>query len=61
MKKQNGLWINQEENENYMKQKIQDAENIKIVGIIKQNEQSVASSSVASGIGYTKDLKRICY
>ena len=55
--KQNGLWINQEENENYMKQKIQDAENIKIVGIIKQNEQSVASSSVASGIGYTKDLK----
>lgn len=55
--KQNGLCINQEENENYMKQKIQDAENIKIVGIIKQNEQSVASSSVSSGIGYTKELK----
>lgn len=55
--KQNGLWINQEDNEDYMKQKIQDAESIKIVGIIKQNEQSVASSSVSSGIGYTKELK----
>ena len=55
--KQNGLWINQEDNEDYMKQKIQDAESIKVVGIIKQNEQSVASSSVSSGIGYTKELK----
>ena len=40
-----------------MKQKIKDAENIKVVGIIKQNEQSVASSAVTSGIGYTKKLK----
>ena len=55
--KQNGLWINQEDNEDYMKQKIQNAESIKISGIIKQNEQSVASSSVSSGIGYTKELK----
>lgn len=55
--KQNDLWINQEDNENYMKQKIKEAESIKIVGIIKQNEQSVASSSVSSGIGYTKELK----
>ena len=55
--KQNGLWINQEDNEDYMKQKIQNAESIKISGIIKQNEQSVASGSVSSGIGYTKELK----
>lgn len=55
--KQNGLWINQEDNEDYMKQKIQNSESIKIVGIIKQNEQSVASSAVSSGIGYTKKLK----
>ena len=55
--KQNGLWINQEDNDDYMKQKIQDAESIKISGIIKQNEQSVASGSVTSGIGYTKELK----
>lgn len=56
-KKENGLWINQEDNDNYMKEKIKEAEDIKIVGIIKQNEESVASSSVTSGIGYTKELK----
>lgn len=56
-KKENGLWIKQEDNEEYMKQKIATAENIKIVGIIKQNEQSVATTAVTSGIGYTKKLK----
>lgn len=54
--KENGLWINQEDNDDYMKEKIKEAESIKIVGIIKQNEESVASS-VTSGIGYTKQLK----
>ena len=56
-KKENGLWLNQKDNEQYMKDKIASAEEIKVVGIIKQNEQSVASTSVTSGIGYTKDLK----
>ncbi len=55
--KQNGLWMNQEDNDDYIKEKIKDAESIKIVGIIKQNEESVASTSVTSGIGYTKKLK----
>lgn len=55
--KQNGLWVNQEDNENYMKEKIDNAESIKIVGIIKQNEQSVASTAVTSGVGYNKKLK----
>ncbi len=54
--KENGLWVNQEENEDYMKQKIANAESIKIVGIIKQNEQS-AATAVTSGVGYTKYLK----
>lgn len=56
-KKENGLWINQEDNDEYMKEKIKEAESIKIVGIIKQNEESVASTAVTSGIGYTKKLK----
>ena len=56
-KKENGLWLNQKDDEQYMKDKIASAEEIKVVGIIKQNEQSVASTSVTSGIGYTKDLK----
>mgnify|MGYP004644182287 FL=1 len=55
--KQNGLWINKEEDNDYLKEKINDAETIKIVGIIKQNEQSAVSTSVTSGIGYTKQLK----
>lgn len=55
--KQNGLWINKEDDDNYLKEKINNAETIKIVGIIKQNEQSAVSTSVTSGIGYTKQLK----
>ena len=55
--KQNGLWINKEDDDKYIKEKINKAESVKIVGIIKQNEQSVASTAVTSGIGYTKQLK----
>lgn len=55
-KKENGLWINKEDNDDYLKGKLQEAESIKVVGIIKQNEQSVATA-VTSGVGYTKELK----
>ena len=55
--KQNGLWINKEDDDNYLKEKINNAETVKVVGIIKQNEQSAVSTSVTSGIGYTKQLK----
>ena len=54
--KENGLWINQEENEEYMKEKIAEAEEIKVVGIIKQNEDSVATG-MTEGMGYLKSLK----
>ena len=39
-----------------MKQKINEAEEIKIAGIIRQNEQTVATAMNA-GVGYTKELK----
>ena len=55
--KQNGLWVNKEDDDNYLKEKIKNAETVKVVGIIKQNEQSAVSTSVTSGIGYTKQLK----
>ena len=55
--KQNGLWVNKENDDNYLKEKINNAETVKVVGIIKQNEQSAVSTSVTSGIGYTKQLK----
>ena len=54
--KENGLWINKSDDEEYMKEKINTAESIKIVGIIRQNEQSIAAG-MSGGIGYLKDLK----
>lgn len=54
-KKENGLWIDKSDDDEYMKQKIEEAEEIKIVGIIKQNKESVATS-MSEGIGYTKSL-----
>lgn len=54
--KQNEMWIDKSDDDEYMKKKIDDAEEIKVVGIIRQNEQSVATS-MNEGIGYTKELK----
>ena len=55
--KENGIWLDKSEDETYMKDKIATAESIKVVGIIKQNEESVASAQVTSGIGYNRKLK----
>ena len=54
--KENGLWIDKSDDDEYMKGKIDNAETVKVVGIIKQNEQSVAAG-MSGGIGYLKDLK----
>ena len=54
--KQNDIWINKSDDEKYMKQKIDEAEEIKVVGLIRQNDQSVATA-MSEGVGYTKELK----
>lgn len=54
--KENGVWLNKEDDEDYMEEKIAEAETIKIVGIIKKNPQTVAVS-MSEGIGYAKELK----
>ena len=54
--KENGIWIDKSDDKDYMKNKVNEAESIKVVGIIRPNEQSVAVSS-AGIIGYTKALK----
>ncbi len=54
--KQNNIWLDKSEDDEFMKQKIADAESIKIVGIVKQNDQSVATN-MQGMIGYTKELK----
>ena len=55
--KTNNLWIDKLEDVLYMKQIIKSAEEIKIVGIIKQNDNSVATSK-SGQIGYTSDLMK---
>ncbi len=54
--KENGFWIDKSDDESYLKNKVDNAEEIKVVGIIRQNEQSVAMG-MNGGIGYTKELK----
>ncbi len=55
-KKKNSIWEDMSDDDNYMKEKINQAEEIKVVGIIRQNKDSVATS-MQGGIGYLKELK----
>lgn len=55
-KKNNGIWTNMSDDEKYMKKVIKNAESIKIVGIIKPNEEAIVSNSNAGMIGYTHSL-----
>ncbi len=54
--KKNGLWVNMSTDEDYMKRIIKNAEDIKIVGIIKPNEEAVTGNSSFGMIGYTHAL-----
>jgi len=53
--KKDGIWINKEFDSVYMKNLVDNAEEIKVVGIIKPNEEA-AISSTTGGIGYTSAL-----
>lgn len=55
--KTNNLWIDKSEDDFYMKQIIKGAEEIKVVGIIKQNDSSTTTSK-SGQIGYTSDLTK---
>ena len=55
-KKVGNVWQDMTNDKEYMKQIVNSAEEIQIVGIIKPNENTVASSS-AGLIGYNKELK----
>lgn len=54
--KVNNVWLDKSEDEEFVKSKLMEAEEITVVGIIKQNDQSVATSMMG-GIGYLKDLE----
>ena len=55
--KQNGLWIDKREDEKFLKKVVDNAEEIKIVGIIRPNEEATITS-ISSTIGYTSDLTK---
>lgn len=54
--KVNGLWINQSENELYMKDVVSKSPEIKVVGIIKPSESTVSQPTMG-GVYYTKAME----
>ena len=54
--KQNNVYVDRSDDEEYMNNVVNNAEEIKIVGIAKYSEESVSSVSYGM-VGYTKELK----
>ena len=54
--KKNGVWIDNKNNEDYMKGVLKDAESIKIVGILKPQEGAIIGNSSAGLVGYNHEL-----
>ena len=54
--KEKGIWMNKSDDEEYMKDLINRSEEVKIVGIIKQNEEAIGGSNSYGMVGYQKDL-----
>ncbi len=54
--KENGIWVDKSDDEDYMKEVVDNAEEIKVVGIIQANPESVVSSSYGE-IGYLASLQ----
>lgn len=54
-KKSNGVWIDKSNDEDYMKKVLKDADELKVVGIIRPNEESVSDSGYGL-VGYTHAL-----
>ena len=54
--KVNGLWINQSENESYMKDVVSKSPEIKAVGIIKPSDSTVSQPTMG-GVYYTKAME----
>ena len=54
--KENGIWVNKSDDEDYMKNIINNAEEVKIVGIIKQNSEAVGGGKSYGLVGYQQSL-----
>lgn len=53
---ENGIWVDKRNNDDYMKELLDNAEELVITGIIRPNEESIIAST-AGGVMYIKDLK----
>ena len=53
----NNIWLDRREDKEYLKKVIDNAEEIKVVGIIRPNEESTVMTSSLGGILYKKDLE----
>ena len=54
--KDGDIWIDHSEDEEYISNKLKDAEEIQIAGIIRPKEGTVATA-ISATVGYTKELK----
>ena len=54
--KEGNVWIDKSEDEEYIEQKLENAETLKVVGIIQINEEAIANTT-SGVILYTKELE----
>ena len=54
--KDKNIWIDKSSDEEYMKEKIKNSEDLKVVGIIRKNEESVTNEDISGIIAYRSDL-----
>ncbi len=52
----NNIWIDKSKDTEFIKRKVQEAEDIKIVGIIKPNPEAVSGMTQAGVVGYKTEL-----
>ena len=56
--KENGVWVDKREDEEYLKEKLTESDEIKIVGIVKPSEEWSGATSSMGGVLYTDDLEK---
>lgn len=56
--KVNNIWIDKSDDEEYLKTKLNSADEIKVVGIVKPNDEWTGASTSTGGVLYTSDLEK---
>jgi putative ABC transport system permease protein len=56
--KENGIWVDKSTDDTFMKNVLENAEDIKVVGIIRPNEESNITTTTYGEIGYLSDLTK---